>query len=926
MKKTFLPTFCTLAFSIFFFIKNTTAQTWQYEYNNNSAFSPHGGSQKTTEGSYIFFHKGQLLEMSEYGEPMYFYPLDANFTFFNAAFVQKETNGYLTAGAESSPLGGDFLIKKMDFQGNILWKKEFVRPTANTQNDKTPACTITQNERLFVAAIDSIYLLNTTNGDIIWRKPLLNISRIFVSAFYENDEILLCGRSGDLFTLNENGDILKDYGFNTKTKKAIADDNNYIVVGKGFENDAMIRLINKNTGEYNFISYGSGELYDIKITNDGGFILAGTNGQDAILIKTNDEGVEEWRKNYGDGVAKNVEIGSYEGYVINVYKSISSVLFIKTDKNGNTANSIQSLERTKRGIDISNIRTAFGGDGTMFSGDESAYFQAPKTQNASSISSSGLWMGGYDNSNNLRTASFKGDTSRNSYSAGYINDNIPAEWMNKVWKVNQSELQNFIHDISDNELTRPIPHDILTWPAVGNPHFKGTIDTFLTITEDLAPFFDHNEDGIYNVYDGDYPIIKGDEMLLWIMNDADNQWLTPINTNIIGMAYGYDCPSNENLYNTLFVEYTIKNKSNTNLKDFVVGMWLDLVLGCSIDDNHGTDTLSNSIYIYNEQVDDSNGGCGGFPNYGTAIPIQSVSFLNQKLHTSMVYYPFAWSLDLRAPSTDIQHYNYLTGFWNDGTPLYNTGSGYQELNADITKYAFTGNPSDNAGWSFCTDFLGGSSVDRIMSSEPFDFDIEEEVTVSFAYTFHENIPLPCPDISVKMRPNINAVQAMFESDILDQHPNLGLDKTIDKNSTLTLSSNYNNGIYQWSDGSNNSTLEITEPGIYSVTITDENGCQKTDQIDIYDYTPTNLIDTDIYLKAFPNPVNDVLTVDFEVTPTYQNLSFHLTNTLGQIVLTESIENTKGMRSFSVGNLATGVYFLTLLADNEVLKTEKIVVE
>jgi hypothetical protein len=925
MKKTFLPAFFSII-CIFFFIKNTTAQTWQYEYNNNSAFSPHGGSQKTTEGSYVFFHKGQLLEMSEYGEPMYFYPLDANFTFFNAAFVQKETNGYLTAGAESSPLGGDFLIKKMDFQGNILWKKEFVRPTANTQNDKTPACTITQNERLFVAAIDSIYLLNTTNGDIIWRKPLLTTSRIFVSAFYENDEILLCGRSGDLFTLNENGDILKGYGFNTKTKKAIADDNNYIVVGKSFENDAMIRLINKNTGEYNFISYGSGELYDIKITNDGGFILAGTDGQDAILIKTNAEGVEEWRKNYGDGVAKNVEIGSYEGYLINVYKSISSVLFIKTDKNGNTANSIQSLERTKREIDISNIRTVFGGDGTMLLDDEMAYFQAPKNQDASSIVYSGLWLGGYDASNNLKTASFKGDTARNSYSAGYINDNIPAKWMNKIWKVNRTELQKFRKGITNDTIARPIPHDILTWPAIGNPHFRGTIDTFLVIDKDLAPFVDANEDGIYNVYDGDYPLIKGDEMLLWIMNDADNQWLTSVNANIIGMAYGYNCPSNEQLYNTLFLEYNITNEANTDLKDFMVGMSLDLSLGCPIDDYQGTDTLSNSIYVYNEQADDSNGGCGGFPNYGTDIPIQSVSFLNQEMSNSMIYYPYAWSLDLHAPSDDIQHYNYLTSFWNDGTPLYNVGSGYQEPNADRTQYAFTGNPSDSIGWSFCNTFLIGTNVERVMSAGPFDFNQGETINVSFAYTFHKNIPLPCPDISIAMRPNIEAVKTMFQSNILDKYPNLDNDRTIDKNSTLTLSSNYDNGLYLWSNGSTESDLIVSEPGIYSITVTDENGCQKTDKVDIYGYTPTNLIDTDAYLKVFPNPVNDVLTVDFEVAPSYQNLSFHLTNTLGQIVLTENIENTKGMQSFPVGNLATGVYFLSLLSDNEVLKTEKIVVE
>lgn len=95
------------------------------------------------------------------------------------------------------------------------------------------------------------------------------------------------------------------------------------------------------------------EAYDVKLTKDGGFILAGmtrTYGPDHYeagwLIKTDSNGTEEWNQTYGEpgtlktDYSRSVQQTSDDGYVFagstrsyNVYDD-SEVWLVKTDENG----------------------------------------------------------------------------------------------------------------------------------------------------------------------------------------------------------------------------------------------------------------------------------------------------------------------------------------------------------------------------------------------------------------------------------------------------------------------------------------------------------------------------------------------------------------------------------------------------------------
>jgi gliding motility-associated-like protein len=59
---------------------------------------------------------------------------------------------------------------------------------------------------------------------------------------------------------------------------------------------------------------------------------------------------------------------------------------------------------------------------------------------------------------------------------------------------------------------------------------------------------------------------------------------------------------------------------------------------------------------------------------------------------------------------------------------------------------------------------------------------------------------------------------------------LGLDKLLCFGDSLLLDATGNNLTYLWQDGSMDSLLLVSKPGLYAITVTDINGCQKKDEI------------------------------------------------------------------------------------------------
>ncbi len=100
-----------------------------------------------------------------------------------------------------------------------------------------------------------------------------------------------------------------------------------------------------------------------------------------------------------------------------------------------------------------------------------------------------------------------------------------------------------------------------------------------------------------------------------------------------------------------------------------------------------------------------------------------------------------------------------------------------------------------------------------------------------------------------------------------------------------------------------------------------------DDIEIVDITTVsneNAIAPEAF-QAYPNPVSDQLTMDFNFDKTIENLHINLVDLTGKIIHTETRENyAAGNLQLDVSDYPNGVYFLNVQADEQ-MTTQKVVV-
>ena len=169
-----------------------------------------------------------------------------------------------------------------------------------------------------------IYLIKTDgNGDSLWTKVLGGVvSERGYSVQQTNDGgYIVCGYSNSF----GNG-VLHDF---------------YLIKVDGNGNQLWDQVFTQS-------HESSGK--SIEQTIDGGYILCGskrstTNGiNDVYLIKTDENGVEQWSEDYGSGsyseIGYSVQQTIDEGYIITGVKTndgqgLSDIYLVKTDENGN---------------------------------------------------------------------------------------------------------------------------------------------------------------------------------------------------------------------------------------------------------------------------------------------------------------------------------------------------------------------------------------------------------------------------------------------------------------------------------------------------------------------------------------------------------------------------------------------------------------
>lgn len=346
-------------------------------------------------------------------------------------------------------------------------------------------------------------------------------------------------------------------------------------------------------------------------------------------------------------------------------------------------------------LHINEMDALFASDGILFydydNTDAHLIFPnpAPGEPDVSTIFVAGLWMGGIDDGGLLHVAAQTYRQSGNDFWPGPIatDYDYPGydEKYDDVWVCDKATIDNHISNW--NTIGYIVPESIIDWPGNGDPA-NGE-------AEILAPFFDYNNNMIYDPENGDYPIIRGDQAAFFIFNDDAEIHMESggekFGLEIHAMAYAFDAPADSALDQSIFLNYSIINKSTNNYSDFIIGMFTNFDIGAYDDDYLGCDTTLNMFYGYNGDLIDGPTS----PNYGMHCPAQGIMFLNQPLY-AYKYIRNNFEVTGLPESVD-DYYEYISGFWKDGSSQTYGGNGYGGL--VNTKYVYPGNIWDDASWS-----------------------------------------------------------------------------------------------------------------------------------------------------------------------------------------------------------------------------------
>lgn len=424
-----------------------------------------------------------------------------------------------------------------------------------------------------------------------------------------------------------------------------------------------------------------------------------------------------------------------------------------------------SAPQSSAELTVNNVRTIIFSGGDMWwdlFGGTNAWYYVPKVEDRSiGISSNfagNVWFGGLDVGGQLKIAAQTYRQFGIDFWTGPLTTTDASTTLDvcnkydKIFRMSRVEVDNMV--LSGGAITS----DIKDWPGNGD----------ISLNQDplLAPFKDVNGDGIYTPEAGDYPWydvynnegkdntnvckarVFGDQTLWWVYNDNGGVHQAT-GGKAIGMevrAQAFAFKTTDEINNMTFYNYQIINRSKFALTQTYMTVWTDADLGYYGDDYIGCDVKRGLGYIYNaDNFDETVGGTNG---YGAYIPALGCDFFQGPINTEdgidnngvngidepgeqmgMTIFNYhnnnvvaGTPIQQQDPSNATQFYQYMTGFWRDGTPFTCGGNAYG--GSIPTKYVYpadtyTSGPCGSAPWSELT--AGNTPNDRrfMQSAGPF---------------------------------------------------------------------------------------------------------------------------------------------------------------------------------------------------------------
>jgi hypothetical protein len=245
-------------------------------------------------------------------------------TSYRLQFRQTKDGGYVLAGLLN---GGYFLLLKLDTMGNFQWQKTYrwesysgvIGNVSTIQQTTDGGYALAGWTKTASGAIPSAWVMKTDqNGNVVWHKKYGS------SIGHEADSIVE------------------------------TDDGGYVVLGTRSDGltfwvvkldmSGAIEWEKKLTGSWGYVGL-------IQKTSDGGYVVCGSYGVDAIVIKLNNIGEVLWEKTYhlsSANVAIFIQQTTDNGYVLTGGGSSNIMDFwvMKLDPSGNISGCMEKNIRT----------------------------------------------------------------------------------------------------------------------------------------------------------------------------------------------------------------------------------------------------------------------------------------------------------------------------------------------------------------------------------------------------------------------------------------------------------------------------------------------------------------------------------------------------------------------------------------------------
>lgn len=560
-------------------------------------------------------------------------------------------------------------------------------------------------------------------------------------------------------------------------------------------------------------------------------------------------------------------------------------------------------------LNINNIKARVQASGEQFAlgpitgsvNIEEFIYEFPINSGKNTIYNSTLWIGGLNDQNQLHIAAERYRQGGIDYWPGPISNNddqlsidtsTVINWQ-RVWTLTKEEvIYHKLHYWEDGY--QPI-ENIANWPAQGNQE--------LNQAEYLAPFVDVDGDGEYIPLNGDYPLIRGDQCIYFILNDVrthNESGGDYLGLEIHCMAYQFEMSENTAMNNTVFYSYKIFNRSNNTFHDAYIGLFTDFDIGYPWDDYVGCDVQRGAFYGYNGDSIDGNGDTEGA--YENEIPAQGIIILGGPLmddnniddpddncdesitgvgfgdgeidNERLGMTKFIWFGNNGGsqgdPNIPAEYYGYLNGNWRDGTAMEYGGNGHFSSGAygPAASFMFPG-LSDPCFW--------GTN-----GEEPYG-------PIDWTETSAGNLPGDRRGLSV-MGPFTFEAGSMEKIDIAYVSA-FAEDGETAVETMLNYTDNVKEEYYKDSD--------------YF-------GYQWLGSKEIKD-------DTDKFFTVFPNPAFNVLNINS--AETNSKSTYIIRDLMGKILMEGSIKTKT--ESINISKLKTGIYVISF-NDNQKIMSEKFI--